>query len=143
MPFSWRSASASISASRSITQRFRSKWVTPRLACWSRRRGFSSSGLEFLADSEKIASARAELRREHADAGAASDLVDCVEQIDDIEANRQRLAVGRGECVRDTGIELRIGRQVVDIGIALAEARAVYHVGGEFCAAPVPHAFVG
>src|SRR5580693_1867782 len=81
----------------------------------------------------EVASTRTVLRREYADAGAASDLVDGVEQIDDVEAHRQRFAVRHGKFVREAGVELRIGRFGADIGVAGAQSRAVDHVGRGFC----------
>src|SRR5580704_8899434 len=86
-------------------------------------------------NTEEVAAPRAVLRREYADAAAVSDLVDGVEQVDDVEAYRQRLAVRHGEFVRYAGIELRIGRFGADIGVAGTQPRAVDHVGREFGAA--------
>jgi hypothetical protein len=45
---------------------------------------------QLLRDTGKEAAARPELRREYADARAAPDLVDRVEQVDDIEPQRGR-----------------------------------------------------
>src|ERR1700730_15419481 len=57
------------------------------------RRGRVASQL--LRNADKEAAARAELRREHADARAIPDLVDLVEQVHDIEPHRRRLGPSR------------------------------------------------
>jgi hypothetical protein len=62
------------------------------------RRGGNVTGANFLSGlCEKrlqlITPARAELRREHAVAGAASDLIDSIEQVDDVETHGHRLGM--------------------------------------------------
>lgn len=54
---------------------------------------------DLFAYADEIAAARTVLRREHADPGTASDLVDRVEQVDDVEAYSEGLSVGHGEFV--------------------------------------------
>ena len=62
--------------------------------------------LKLLRHAEVIAAARPKLRGEHADTGSASDLIDRIEQIDDVEAHGDRLAVRHGKFVRYAGIDL-------------------------------------
>src|SRR5258708_308777 len=70
-----------------------------------------------LRDAKIEAAGGAELRREHADAGAVPDLVDLVEHVHHVEPQRGRL--GRRdnvEIMRYAHIDLGIGRHVIGIG---------------------------
>ena len=87
---------------------------------------------ELLRYAGKEAAARAVLRREHADAAAAPDEIDGVEQIDDVEAHRHRLwIIWQQKLARHPDIELSIGRHRRDIGVAAAQSAAIDHVAGE------------
>src|SRR5580692_5288774 len=46
---------------------------------------------DFLREPDEESAASAELRREHADAAAVADLIDLVEEVDHVEAYRERL----------------------------------------------------
>src|ERR1700685_56780 len=107
----------------------RSSWQSSG-SCWKSRAS------KLLGDADVVTAARAVLRREHADAGAASDLIDGVEQVHDVEAHRHRFAVGLCEFVGDAGVELHIRRFAADVGVARAQAGARDHVGAEPWAAP-------
>jgi hypothetical protein len=88
---------------------------------------------ELLAYSDKESPARSILRREDADARAVSDLINIVEEVDDVETHRQRpqppLRLGHCELMRQTEIDLRIGRDGPGIGEAIAQATAINQVG--------------
>ena len=78
-----------------------------------------------------------ELRREHAYAATAPDLVDGVEQVDDVETNGHRLGVVRQqEFALDADIDLGVGRHRVDIGVTAAQAAAVDRVGAQLDSSP-------
>jgi hypothetical protein len=97
----------------------------------------SARNLELLRDAQEVAAARAELRREHADAGAASDLIDSIEQVDDVETHGHRLGIVRQEkFAPNADIELRIRRHRRDIGITAAQTAPVDHISGKFSSAP-------
>src|SRR5271156_4332935 len=86
---------------------------------------------------EEIAAPRPELRREYADPAAASDLIDRIEEVDDVETQRHRLRIVRQQkLARDSGIELRVLRHRADIRIAGTQPAAVNHVGAECGSAP-------
>ena len=77
------------------------------------------------------------MRREHADARATSELINRVEEVNDIEANRHWFRiVGQQKLARNPDIDLRIERFMVDIGVAAALSAAEDHVGAEFYSAP-------
>src|ERR1700728_4399970 len=72
---------------------------------------------QFLRKSDKITAARAELRGEHADAGAVAQFVNLVEQVDDVEAHGEEFVVRRPlEVVRHARVHHGIGRRVQGIG---------------------------
>ena len=97
----------------------------------------SLNSSKLVGDGAVKTTALTELRREHTDAAAVADQIDAVEQVDDVEPQRRRLGIaGQQELARDTDIELALRRHRADIGIAVAQARAVDHVGGEPRAAP-------
>src|SRR5207302_3396485 len=83
---------------------------------------------DFLFDAEEKAAARTVLRREYADAAAVSDLIDRIENVHDVEAHGHRLIIRHIEIARQANIELRIGRQRIDIGVPSAQPRAVGHI---------------
>src|SRR6202021_2550545 len=88
-------------------------------------------------EAEEEAAARSELRREHAYAGPVPDLVDGVEQVDDVETNGHRLGIVRQqEFALDADIDLGVGRHRADIGVTVAQAAAVDHVGAQLGPAP-------
>jgi hypothetical protein len=92
---------------------------------------------ELCRYSEEIAAARSELRGEHADAASAPDLINRVEVIDDVEAQGHRLRiVGKQKLAGDADIDLGVGRDGADVGIAAAQATPRDHVGREPHAAP-------
>src|SRR5665213_1202996 len=72
---------------------------------------------QLLRNAEKESAARSVLRREYADAGAIPDLVDGVEQVDDVEAQRGRFG-GRDdiEVVRHAEVNMGVGGHGADIG---------------------------
>ena len=76
------------------------------------------------------------MRREHAYAGAISDLIDRVENVHDVKAHGYRLMIRHIEITRDPDIELRIRRQGIDIGVAGAQPRAIDHIGRKGRAVP-------
>src|ERR1700674_3628443 len=78
---------------------------------------------KLLRDAHVVSATRTELRCEDADAAAATDLVDGVEHVDDIEPHGDRLVADAPtrqwfEFMRYAEIELPIRRQVVRIGEA-------------------------
>src|ERR1035437_8957672 len=75
---------------------------------------------QFLRNSGEKTAAHSELRCEHADARAIPELVDGVEDVHDIEANRNRLPVGDRDLVRDLNIEIGVGGDMVGIGKSAA-----------------------
>ena len=87
------------------------------------------------------------MRREHADAAAAADLVFLVEQIDHVEACGESFPAEGAEILRQAGVDLRVGWYMPAIGNDLtagqsrvfAQSRAEDHVGIEERVAP----FVG
>src|ERR1700733_7507334 len=82
---------------------------------------------DFLRQAYKITPARAELRSEHADAAAVADLVNLVEEIDDVEAHRERLGARRSEnTVCDPEIDGRTGFIDRGVGKAGRQAAAVF-----------------
>src|SRR5580704_10715090 len=89
----------------------------------------------FFLQTEEVTAARTVLRCEYADAGAASDLIDRIEDIHDVEAHRHRSLRCR-EVARDADIELGIRRFGIDIGVAGAKAGAIDHVGRDSIAVP-------
>jgi hypothetical protein len=58
------------------------------------------------------------LRGEDADARTVAQLVDVIDHVDDVEAQRQRLHAGHGHVLRQPGIDLRGGRHVLGVGEA-------------------------
>ena len=78
---------------------------------------------KFLRQSGEKASPRPVLRREHADAGSAPELVERVEDVHHVEAQRERLHVPALELVGNSDIELRIRLFVVDVGVAQRSRR--------------------
>src|SRR6202012_495872 len=113
-------------------------------ACWSQslstapspvcpersvRTGASRDSLELLRYPEIEDAARSELRREHADAGTVPDLVDRIEKVDDVEAQRGAFCRGHPvEIVKHADVDLRAGRQRGGVGEAVTQAAAVDHV---------------
>ena len=75
---------------------------------------------ERLFQPSKKPPARAILRGEHADAGAAANDIWVVEKVDDIEAERDRLAPGRRKFMRQTQVHLSVGRDMIGVGEAAA-----------------------
>ncbi len=74
---------------------------------------------QLLRQPHKEPAPRAELRREHADAGAVADFVDAVEYVHDVEAHGERLGRGRrDEVVRHAHIDLGVERQRAGVGEA-------------------------
>src|SRR5215469_5137601 len=72
---------------------------------------------ELFRHAEEEALTRSILRREHADARATSELINRVEEVNDIEANRHWFRiVGEQKLARNPDIDLRIERFMVDIG---------------------------
>src|SRR5258708_11636613 len=71
-----------------------------------------------MREGEKGAAARPELGGADADAGAVADLVFLVEEVDDIESCGQRARARNGKQVRDAGIDLRVGRQMIAVRYA-------------------------
>src|SRR6516165_10952090 len=73
-----------------------------------------------------------ELRGEHTDTGAVPDLIDLVEHVHDIEAQRGGPG-GRHdiEIVRHAHIALVVGRQVIGVGKARTKPAAIDHRGGK------------
>src|SRR5271169_2693002 len=77
----------------------------PKLSASWRRSGWPSASL-LLRQAHIVTAARAELRREHADAGAVTQLVDLVEQVGDVEPHGGGLIVRRpADIVRDAGVD--------------------------------------
>ena len=73
-----------------------------------------------VRQSSEKTSPRPVLRREHADAGSAPELVERVEDVHHVEAQRERLHVPALELVGNSDIELRIRLFVTDVGVAAA-----------------------
>ena len=91
---------------------------------------------KFLRQSGEKASPRPILRREHADAGSAPDLIERIEDVHHVEAQRERLHVPALKLVRQSDIELGVRLLMTDVGVAAAQAAAVEHVGTEPGAVP-------
>src|SRR6516162_5836139 len=86
----------------------------------------------FLRNTEIEGPAWPELRGEHTDAGAVPDLIDLVEHVHDIEAQRGRLVWRHDvEIVRHAHIDLVVGRQVIGVGKARTKPAAIDHRGGK------------
>src|SRR6516165_3395127 len=94
-------------------------------------------GANFLLDADEVAAPRTVLRREHADASAASDLIDRVKNIHDVKAHGHRLMVRHIEIARHADIELSVRRHGIDIGVTGAQPRAIDHVGRESRTVPL------
>ena len=60
------------------------------------------------------------MRRADTDAGAVANFIDPIECIDDIDANRQRLATIKMKRMTGAKVDLRIGRQVSAVRNILA-----------------------
>jgi glutamine amidotransferase PdxT len=87
---------------------------------------------QLLRQAEIVTTARAVLRREHADAGTCAQLVDLVKQIDNIEPRGERLVAWcELEVVRNAQIDQCLGCGMVFIGKAGAQAAAINQIGGE------------
>src|SRR4029077_9202821 len=85
-----------------------------------------------LCNAEKESAPGPELGCEHADARAVPDFVDRVEEVHDVEAEGRGLVWSDDvEVVRNTDIELRVGRHVIGIGKAGPQSAAVNHRGTE------------
>jgi hypothetical protein len=98
-------------------------------------RWFPASELFSHAEEETLA--RSILRCEHANAGAISELIDRIEEVDDIETHGHWFRiVGQQKLARNPNIDLGIKRFMVDIGVAAAQPAAENHVGTEFYSAP-------
>ena len=65
-----------------------------------------------------VAAARPERAGEHADAGPILDHVTGIENIDDVEAQGDRLPTRNVEFMRHPGVDLRIRRKVIRVGEA-------------------------
>ena len=91
---------------------------------------------KFLRQSGKKASPWPVLWREHADAGPPSNLIERVEDVHHIEAQRERLYIPALELVRQSDIELGLRLLMADVCVAAAQPAAVEHVGAEPCAVP-------
>ncbi len=80
------------------------------LGRWTRRprssRDAALGASKAFRQSGEEAAPRPPLRREHADAAAASDFIFVVEQIDHVEAHRESLHTEGGEVLRQAGIDL-------------------------------------
>src|ERR1700682_173296 len=99
--------------------------------------GIASADSNLLRDADKEAASWSELRCEHADAGPVPDLVNLVEQVHDVEAQRGRFGPSREKkLARDPGIDLGVGGQVIGIRKAGAKPAAVDHRGAEARAIP-------
>src|SRR6516164_9917565 len=86
----------------------------------------------FLRNAEIEGPAWPELRGEHTDTGAVPDLIDLVEHVHDIEAQRGRLVWRHDvEIVRHAHIDLVVGRQVIGVGKARTKSAAIDHRGGK------------
>src|SRR5947209_12519621 len=90
-----------------------------------------------LRHAAEKAAARAELRGEDADAGAVAQLIDVIEHVDDVEAQRQRLHAGYWHFLREPEINLRVRRHVLGVGEARAQSAAIDHINAEPCAVPL------
>src|SRR4051812_49140189 len=74
-------------------------------------------GLELLRDPREDAAALTPLRGADADALAAADLIDLVEQVQHVGADRHALQyAGAAEVLREAGIEHEVGRQLAAVG---------------------------
>ena len=91
---------------------------------------------QFLRNPDKIASPLSVLRREYADSRAVPELIDGVEDIHDVKADCDRLAVGLLEFVRNADIGRSVGRNMVGVGETAAQAAAVHHARAEPRALP-------
>src|SRR5262249_18348960 len=95
--------------------------------------------LELLRNADEISAPRAKLRREHADAFAVADFIDFIEDIHDVEADRRGPREEVVELVRDSEIDLRIGRHaraVWNVVRIRAQSASVNHVDAESRAVP-------
>ena len=91
---------------------------------------------KLLRQAEVEAPARPVLRGEHAHPGPVPDHVARIEEIDDVEAQRNRRPPGDLIFARDPGIDLHIGRIVIGVLEARAQAAAVDQIGAQPGAVP-------
>ena len=98
--------------------------------------GSSRPTSQFLRNTDEIAATLSELRCKHADARSVPKSVDGVEDVHYIEADRDRLAIGLLDLMRDADTGRGIGCDMIGIGKAAAQATAVDHAGAEAGAVP-------